>query len=454
MHTKKISYSKSIVLILCLFLILVNGSLGTILIIQSKNSLKQQMSERMLDILASAAALLDGDVLASLEKEDFDTPQYQESLKILRSFQENFNLNYIYGVRDEGNKSFSFTIDPDPENPGDFGEPIIYTDALYQASLGFPSVDKDPYEDRWGRFYSAYYPVFGANGNVGGIIAVDVEALWYEKQIREYIITTVIIVAISLIVGGLIVFVITQNLQKRLLVLNSEMKQLTNEVDELARELRLASRRNDEDKALHKKKEHHNGVGNGLEELSDRLNFVRKELRLYIEDAHDMAYTDVLTGCGNRNAYFDILKKIDEKIAGDSADFAIAVFDINGLKGANDTFGHEYGDLLITTAADILKNAAGSENLFRIGGDEFVAVIENSTNESMSQVFETVDTLLTEKNLSVRDFREKAELAISKGFSIYNRVQDSEVSAVFRRADDAMYRNKAEYYRTHDRRRR
>ncbi len=58
------------------------------------------------------------------------------------------------------------------------------TDALYQASLGKPSVDKVPYEDSWGRFYSAYSPVFDSNGKVAGIVAVDFSADWYDKQIR------------------------------------------------------------------------------------------------------------------------------------------------------------------------------------------------------------------------------------------------------------------------------
>ena len=67
----------------------------------------------MLDILNSAAYLLDGDVLEKLQKEDVDTPEYQYSLNVLRTFQVNFNLEYIYGIRDMGNKTFTFTIDPD-----------------------------------------------------------------------------------------------------------------------------------------------------------------------------------------------------------------------------------------------------------------------------------------------------------------------------------------------------
>ena len=181
----KSSFSRLSVLVISILLLVVNGALGTILIIQSRNDLRHQMQSRMFDILNSAAALLDGDVLERLQKEDADTPEYQYSLGILRAFQDNFNLDYIYGIRDMGNKQFTFTIDPAPDDPGEFGEPIVYTDALYSASLGVAAFDDVPYEDKWGRFYSAYVPVFNSKGKVGGIIAVDAEANWYEKRLRE-----------------------------------------------------------------------------------------------------------------------------------------------------------------------------------------------------------------------------------------------------------------------------
>ena len=143
---------KQLVIILSIFLLAVNGTLGVLLTNQSKNSLQDQMRKRMLDISNSAAALLDGDALEKLQKEDVDTEPYQHALSILRVFQEQVELRYIYGIRDMGNKTFTFTIDPTVYDPGEFGEPIMYTDALYEASLGTPSVDKEPYEDRWGRF--------------------------------------------------------------------------------------------------------------------------------------------------------------------------------------------------------------------------------------------------------------------------------------------------------------
>ena len=456
----KSRYPKALVVIVSVFLLAVNGILGTMLIIQSGADLKSEMQDRMFDILNTAAAFLDGDVLESIQKEDYDTPEYQHALHVLGSFQQSFNLDYIYGIRDMGNGTFTFTIDPDPESPGEFGEQIQYTDALYSASIGQAAADEIPYEDRWGRFYSAYVPVFNSKGKVGGIIAVDVEAAWYEEQQRVHIITTLVICVISLIAGGLIAFLITVKIQKRLVFLNSEMNKMTDEIEQLAQELRLASGRRtdtfeyddsykDEEERCSKTES-----ADGFEELSCRLKFVREELSQYIADAHELAYTDALTGSANRNAYIEAISDLNEKIMEAEADFSIAVFDINGLKNCNDNFGHEFGDLLIITTSDILKDFVGPENLYRIGGDEFVAIIDISNKSKIDDIFAAIDLAIVEANLKIEDFKTKEKLALSKGYACFKRGKDSEVQTVFRRADEAMYADKAAYYQAHDRRHR
>ena len=457
---RRTSYSKFLVIIASVFLLAVNGVLGTMLIVQSRNDLRQQMQDRMFDILNTAATFLDGDVLESLQKEDYDTPEYQNALRVLRTFQESFNLEYIYGIRDMGNKTFTFTIDPDPDDPGEFGSPVVYTPALYSASLGVAAVDDIPYEDQWGRFYSAYVPVFNSKGGVGGIIAVDVEAAWFEEQQRVHIITTLIIAAISLIIGAIIVFLFTRKIHNRLVYLNSEMTELADEVESLAQELRLASGRRaekfDYDRLL---KEAESAAGHarsrdGFEELSGRLKAVRDELQRYIGDAHKLAYFDALTGTANRNAYIDAINRLNQEIKDGKAAFSLAVFDINGLKNSNDTFGHEYGDLMIITASDILKEAIGVENLYRIGGDEFVAILKISDTQKLEKILGFIEARIGAANDTIKGFKAEAPLAISKGFSCFAAGEDSDVQAVFRRADDAMYADKKAYYQIHDRRKR
>ena len=216
----KNKYSRQVVIILSVFLIAVNGVLGVLLTTQSKNTLQKHMRERMLDISKSAAALLNGDEIEKLQKEDEETEPYQRALATLRAFQEQVELRYIYGIRDMGGKKFTFTIDPTVDDPGEFGEPIEYTDALYEASLGNPSVDKTPYQDRWGRFYSAYSPVLNSAGKVAGIVAVDIDANWYEEQLRRNVYTTVVVCVVSLLAGGAIVLLMVGKIRKRFTLIN------------------------------------------------------------------------------------------------------------------------------------------------------------------------------------------------------------------------------------------
>ena len=135
-----------ILLITSVFLLITNIALGTALTRQSQKAMKTQIDERMLDVVKTAAAMLDGDVLEQLSAEDKDTPEYQAVVDTLNRFRDNINLAYIYCLRDMGDKSFTFTIDSDAVDPAEFGAPVAYTEALYNASRGIPSVDDEPYE--------------------------------------------------------------------------------------------------------------------------------------------------------------------------------------------------------------------------------------------------------------------------------------------------------------------
>ena len=159
----------------------------------SRMSIRRSIQQRMLDIANCAAGSVDGDILDKLTADDKDTPEYRETLNNLAVFRDNVELEYVYGIRDEGDGRFTFTVDPALTDPGDFGEPVIYTEALHRASLGTPSVDEVPYEDAWGVFYSAYSPVFTSDGRVGGIIGVDFSVDWFESQLTRQTRSTILI---------------------------------------------------------------------------------------------------------------------------------------------------------------------------------------------------------------------------------------------------------------------
>ena len=162
-----------------------------------------------------------------------DPDEYQEVLTTLRRFLDNIELDYIYYVRDMGDGSFTFGIDPDPVSPGEFGSPVVYTDALHKASLGTPSVDETPYEDTWGRFYSAFSPVFNSGGRVAAIVTADFNADWYEAQIGQ-IQTTVITGCILFLVLSLILaFLLAEQYGRQMDSVRKSLGELSKDLDSL-----------------------------------------------------------------------------------------------------------------------------------------------------------------------------------------------------------------------------
>ena len=192
---------------------------------------------------------------------------------------------------------------------------------------------------------------------------------------------------------------------------------------------------------------------NELGALAESIRKISIELKEYISYIQNQAYTDVMTGSRNKTAYIDRVKILEKRVSEDIADFTIYVFDVNGLKHMNDCYGHEYGDMLIKDAANILLSVFPENSVYRTGGDEFVVIDENITEEQINKNFEKFDKNLEAFNKENEQY--DAELAISKGAAIYNKDKDRDFKSVFDRADKAMYACKKEFYSMHmDRRRR
>ena len=85
--------------LIALTLLLVTNVLTSItLMTMAKRSLREQIEQRMLDITNTAASQINGDVLRELKAEDKGTENYERILDILRVYQDNIKLDYIYGI--------------------------------------------------------------------------------------------------------------------------------------------------------------------------------------------------------------------------------------------------------------------------------------------------------------------------------------------------------------------
>lgn len=429
---KRLSPAARSLILICAFLLAMNFLLGFVLIRNSQQAIREQVESRMLDVSNTAAAMLDGDILRTLQAEDANTPEYKAIHNTLFRFEQNIELAYIYCVRALDDGSFVFTIDPDPESPGAFGDHIPYTEALYNASLGTPGVDKEAYVDQWGRFYSAYSPVFDSDGNVTDIVAVDFTADWYDRQFSNQLRAIVSISGISILVASIIVFLIVNRYKKRFDRLFQGMNNVSEGIETLVHEISPYAEPVEQTEKTTRNTDE-------IDRMNERIFALQEKLSKQIQLVRSRAYIDGLTGLNNRAAYEEHVDRLEDEIRGGTADFAIAVFDVNSLKEFNDRYGHKKGDEVIRSAAAALQSTFREGKLYRIGGDEFLVILESSYAE------------LPQKLASVRG--NQAGFSISAGSAVYNRRTDREYRSVFNRADAAMYNDKREYHLTHGDRR-
>ena len=314
MKNKRVSYTTEAVIIISVLLLSVNAVLGGVLLSRSRQLTKTLINERMLDISNTAAAMLDGDVVQRVTVDDKGTPPYEQAMDTLRVFQENIELEFIYCVRATEDGEFIFIMDPAVENASEFGELVHKTEALLTASRGTSAVDEVPYEDAWGKFYSAYSPVFNSAGAVAGVVAVDFRADWYDAQFARSANTVLLFSLLSLFVGAAVVFVITSRLRGRLRAVSSDLSALTDDVDELLRELGTDG---DADAASAQTGAGGGGSGrNGDEvgELAGKIHSMRDHLRSYFDHMHAQANSMITALASDYRSVYYIDLDADEGV--------------------------------------------------------------------------------------------------------------------------------------------
>lgn len=451
---KGIGSGAKIVVLITALLLIVNIAIGGILVYNSRSDMRKLIDDRMLGIVETAAALLDGDVLATLTEKDAGGEKQKAIIEKLESFVEHFDIIYIYVVRPAGDGSFIFIADADPVDPALFGETVEISPAIKEAGEGRAAVDSVAVGDRWGKHYSAYCPVNTSSGEIGGIVGVDFDAEWYEDQMTRNTLYLLFFCAVSLMIGGAIILLVTARLRKKFDKLSSEMNAVAADLNALMSEIgadRAYTMTPSESRMLNAS-DAHTTDGDSIENLGREISVIKNNLKRYIAFVHEQAYTDGMTGVGNKAAYLDLVRGINEEIAkGAAPSFAICVFDFNGLKTINDERGHETGDEMIVHAAGCIRKIFGVGNVFRIGGDEFIAVLSGFSKEDMKEAMTRLDAAIAEENGSLPEDK-VAFVSFSKGVAFFRPGEDHEFREIFKRADEEMYKNKEEYYRTHGRR--
>lgn len=159
-------------------------------------------------------------------------------------------------------------------------------------------------------------------------------------------------------------------------------------------------------------------------------NSMQEQLDGLIQKLEEMSYRDQLTQIGNRHAMNEYLDNMQEDHS-----VGIVYCDVTGLKQVNDQKGHSSGDKLITDACECLKKSFGKYGLFRIGGDELLAIC---TPIDESALWQRIEQLR-------KDLRKKSVHMAIGGHWAKNSLGG--IDKLISEAEKRMYTDKAAYYK-------
>ncbi len=174
--------------------------------------------------------------------------------------------------------------------------------------------------------------------------------------------------------------------------------------------------------------------------LEARTADLARSLTLANQELTQLALHDTLTDLPNRTLLADRIEQAIAKVAEQGGCFALMFIDLDGFKPVNDAFGHHIGDLLLKAVAARLRGHLHSQDtLARIGGDEFVLLVE------LQEPNDAMDVAVKQVNLVSRPFRvaeHDLQLSASLGIVLYpGNGQDQH--ELLRNADAAMYHAKS-----------
>lgn len=197
-------------------------------------------------------------------------------------------------------------------------------------------------------------------------------------------------------------------------------------------------------------------TGDEIEELSESMKQMEQNINDHItqilettqdlmttrEHAEEMdraANIDALTKVRNRRAYDLETERINQEIREGKKAFGIAMIDLNYLKKINDTYGHEQGNIAIQKLCRTICGVFQHSPVFRVGGDEFVVILENHDLEDLDRLKAQFEAELG-KLQEAEDPKER--ISAAAGYALYDPTVDRDTESVFKRADQLMYERK------------
>ncbi len=365
------------------------------------------------------------------------------------------NVKYLYVVACGGaNDIYDMYLIDDYDNP-------IYETGYYEereeelrgkdmTKLVMPTISHGD----WGWLCSSFVPIMDSNGDVVAQVGCDVDMNDIIKERRMALLNLILA---AVVITGIIllgaVALIRSSVVKPLNMITKEMKKFSpsddydyeksgvmnlninshDEIEDIYNEIKSMQIRILDDlesiNTIQKEKEK---AESDIKEKAKEIDVISKE-----------AYSDSLTKVGSKTAYINKTNELNEKINKHDAEFAIVMIDANYLKVINDKYGHAAGDEYLKGCCKILCRVYKHSPVYRIGGDEFVAILMGDDYKERNQKLEEMREAFKD-SFNQTDLDPWFRFSASVGMGEYID-GDSDAEVVFKRADKSMYDEKSTF---------
>ncbi|WP_373000469.1 diguanylate cyclase [Sulfurimonas sp.] len=154
------------------------------------------------------------------------------------------------------------------------------------------------------------------------------------------------------------------------------------------------------------------------------------------EELEKKAFIDELTGIANRAKFNQVLESETKKFKRYKEDLSLVMFDIDYFKNINDTFGHQVGDVILSSLSKLVGSNIRVVDFFaRWGGEEFVILLPNTEITSAVSFAEHI-------RVYIEDFVFTEELKVTCSFGVAQIGEDDTEESLLKRADEALYKAK------------
>lgn len=163
---------------------------------------------------------------------------------------------------------------------------------------------------------------------------------------------------------------------------------------------------------------------------------------LRIKALSSKVFVDALTHVRNKGGYDEYINHLQNRLdSGESFGIAIGIFDCDNLKGINDRYGHDKGNIYLQTSCSMICRVFQHSPVFRIGGDEFVVIFLGGDYEIRDQLIKQFQERQAATGTTAQNDWEK--VGVSCGVAVYDPSLDGSLKELARRADQLMYEDKS-----------